>query len=331
MKTLHKMYPSAFVAVIFGIAAFTAQAAVAKQTSLDVRIFEAYKKIDVRTTRHEENSVRIRERIVSISGQIEQLTREYHEIEEVTEGDASRERMEIRGKLTELTAEYLNNAHKLVDAAALVISANLSDLAALAEEVRKSGDPRGSVEQLKVRIRNNVAAGKSMRRALVELRNWVHEDPGIAGRFQSLMRIAKTLDGRVTIDKARVSGRSKASPIRAQRDRLASLDRTVDRLSDMYTQVMAEKESLIDLRDEVAMSIQLGRLEMIREVGERAIPNLLAPQDPSLGIPSLEIVANGITQLNDDLIREAAGAPSPGKFGKPAEIPELSLDGLKNF
>jgi len=174
MKTLYKMYPSVLVAVIFGIAAFTAQAAVAKQTSLDVRIFEAYKKIDVRTTRHEENSVRIRERIVSISGQIEQLTREYHEIEEVTEGDASRERMEIRGKLTELTAEYLNHAHKLVDAAALVISANLSDLAALAEEVRKSGDPRGSVEQLKVRIRNNVAAGKSMRRALVELRNWVH-------------------------------------------------------------------------------------------------------------------------------------------------------------
>ena len=96
MKTLYKMYPSVLVAVIFGIAAFTAQAAIAKQTSLDVRIFEAYKKIDVRTTRHEENSVRIRERIVSISGQIEQLTREYHEIEEVTEGDASRERMEIR-------------------------------------------------------------------------------------------------------------------------------------------------------------------------------------------------------------------------------------------
>ena len=99
----------------------------------------------------------------------------------------------------------------------------------------------------------------------------------------------------------------------------------------MYTQVMAEKESLIDLRDEVAMSIQLGRLEMIREVGERAIPNLLAPKNPSLDIPSLEIVANGITQVNDDLIREAAGAPSPGKPGKPAEIPELSLDGLKNF
>ena len=34
MKTLYKMYPSALVAVIFGIAAFTAQAAIAKQTSL---------------------------------------------------------------------------------------------------------------------------------------------------------------------------------------------------------------------------------------------------------------------------------------------------------
>lgn len=329
MKT--RFFSSVAAALIFGIAAFTAQAAAAKQISLDARIFEAYKKIDVRTTAHEVNSVKIREHIAKISERIEKLSSNYHELEDATEGDVSRERMEIRGKLTELTAEYLNNAHKLVDAAAEVISANLSDLAALAEEVRKSGDPRGSVEQLKIRIRDNVAAGKSMRRALVELRNWAYQDPGITGRFESLMKIARTLDGRVTIDKARVSGRSKSSPIRAQRDRLASLDRTVDRLSDMYTQVMAEKESLIDLRDEVAMSVQLGRLEMIREVGERAIPNLIAPKDPSLDIPSLEVVANGITRLNDDLIREAAGAPSPSKPGKPAENVELSIDGLKNF
>ena len=90
----------------------------------------------------------------------------------------------------------------------------------------------------------------------------------------------------------------------------------------------------MDLRDEVAMSIQLGRLEMIREVGERAIPNLMAPKNPSLGIPSLEKVAHDITQMNDDLIREASGTAmprKPGKPGMPVEPVELSIDGLKNF
>ena len=82
---------------------------------------------------------------------------------------------------------------------------------------------------------------------------------------------------------------------------------------------------------EVAMSIQLGRLEMIREVGERAIPNLIAPKNPSLDIPSLEKVADGIIRINDDLIQEAAGAPALDKTGKPVKAVELSLDGLNNF
>ena len=39
-----------------------------------------------------------------------------------------------------------------------------------------------------------------------------------------------------------------------------------DRLGDMYAEVQSEKDALVELRDEVAMSIQLGRLEMTREV-----------------------------------------------------------------
>ena len=320
------------MSVLISLGGLASQAAEAKQTSLDSRIFETFKKIDGRTSIHEEDANRIRERLGGISKRIDDLNAQLTKIDEPDENLAAKRHREIRGELIELSAEYLNNAFKLVDAAAQVISANLSDLAVLADEVRKSGDPRGSVEKLKARVSNNVAAGKSMRRALVELKDWAHQDPEIAGRFNSLKRITMALDGRVSIDKARLSGRSKASPVRAQRDRLAALDRTVDRLGDMYAEVQSEKDALVELRDEVAMSIQLGRLEMTREVAERAIPSLIKPRDPSLGITSLKNVASGIAQLNDDLIENASGAPSfSSPVQKTVEPSDLSLDGFKNF
>jgi hypothetical protein len=321
----------AVVTMIVVIAAFTSQAAVAKQTSLDSRIFEAFKKIDGRTSAHEQDSNVIRKRLGNVSKQIELLNEKLAEVDDSDETIAAKKRRDIRGQLIELSAEYLNQAFKLVDAAAQVVSANLSDLASLADEVRKSGDPRGSVERLKVRIEKNVTAGKSMRLALVELRNWSHQDPNIAGRFQSLKRITMALDGRISVDKARLNGRSKSSPIRAQRDRLAALDRTVDRLGDMYAEVMSERESLIDLRNEVAMSIQLGRLEMTREVAERAIPSLIRPRDPSLGIKSLKNVATGIAKLNDSLIEDASGPYVTATKTRPSNPANLSIEGFKNF
>ena len=318
------------VLMVFAVAGLATQAAEAKQTSLDSRIFEAFKKIDGRTNAHEQNTDDIRKTLGSISKNIEELNAKLADVD----GDspsAAAEARDLRGQLIENSAEYLNQAFKLVDAAAQVISANLSDLAKLAKEVRKSGDPRGSVEKLKSRIAHNVSAGKSMRRAMVELRNWAHQDPRLAGRFQSLRRVTMSLDGRVSVDKARLAGRSRFSPIRAQHDRLAALDRTVDRLSDMYAEVMAEKESLIDLGDEVAMSIQLGRLAMTREVAERAIPNLIRPRDPSLGIKSLKNVATGIAKLNGALIDNASGGPELIGKSTSKEPVDLAIGGFQNF
>jgi chromosome segregation ATPase len=226
MTKWKRIIPAIVVSVFFAIAGLATQAAEAKQTSLDSRIFEAFKKIDGRTNAHELDTNEIRKHLGKISKNIEKLNAELADVDDDDEAAAVKRR-DIRGQLIENSAEYLNQAFKLVDAAARVISANLSDLAKLAKEVRKSGDPRGSVEKLKNRIRRNVSAGKSMRRAMVELRNWAHQDPKLTGRFQSLRRITLSLDGRISVDKARLVGRTSFSPVRAQHDRLAALDRTV--------------------------------------------------------------------------------------------------------
>ena len=125
-------------------------AAEAKQTSL-IAGYETYKKIDGRTSMHETDANAIREKLGEISQSIEDLHKRLVEVDDPNENVAAKQRRMIRGELTELSAQYLNTAFKLVDKAAHLISANFSDLAALADEVRKSGDPRGSVEQLKTR------------------------------------------------------------------------------------------------------------------------------------------------------------------------------------
>jgi hypothetical protein len=87
---------------------------------------------------------------------------------------------------------------------------------------------------------------------------------------------------------------------------------------------------LVDLRDEVAVAIQLGRLEITREVAERAIPGLGRPRTVESGLGSLEGVARSISGLNDALIEvDLNGASRGASSGAPAG--SLVIDGFTNF
>ncbi len=221
----------------------------------------------------------------------------------------------------------------MIDSAASVISENLADIAKLAEEIRKSDDPAGGAKKLQRRIQENIAVGRSMRGALVQLRNWARQDPGLVRRFQSLRRITLTLDRGISVDMARLAGRhmdATDGTIRTRRQE--ALDQAVDRLGDMYAEVLAEKEALRDLRDHVAVAIQLGRLQMTQEVIERAIPNLGSPKAPSTGLDSLKTMATALGELNDSIFAqiespEVRQATMPGQ-PQPAG---LALDGFNNF
>jgi hypothetical protein len=311
---------AAGLAIIFiGVVATAAEA---KQTSLDRRILKAFETIDVRTNAHEQDAAKIRLRLDQIA----------IDINELRERDKSgvRERRILHGQIVNLSAEYLNQAYKLVDSAAIVISANLSDLATLASAVRNSEDPSGGVLKLRARIQQNVAAGKSMRGALVEMRDWARSDPTLASRFRSLRRIAVALDHRISVDKSRLSGHQKDSTGVIRNKRLDALDQAIDRLGDMYVQVIAEKEALVDLRDEVALAIQLGRLEMTQQVAERAIPNLLAPNATASDARSLNDVAKAIATLNSSPIGNAE-IPTTQQAKSRGGPGELAINGFSNF
>lgn len=280
--------------------------AAAKQTSLDSRIFQTFEEIDGRTNAHEQDVVQMRAHLDSLSEQLEEMRVQLaNSPPPGDDQEANRKRRVLHGQMINLSAEYLNQAFRLVDSAATVISANLSDLANLANEVRGSEDYKAESTKLQERIRENIAAGRSMRNALLQMKNWAQQDQSLMTKFQGLRRITSAIDRRISVDKARLSGRNIDATGMIQSKRLEALDQTVDQLGDMYAEVMAEKDSLRDLRDEVAMAIQLGRLEMTREVAERAIPRVDTSTAPSTGVNSLQDMAHVFIELNDSLLVEA--------------------------
>ncbi len=305
-------------------------AAAAKQTSLNSRIFQTFEEIDGRTNAHEQDVVEMRARLDALSEQLEQMrVRLANTPPPGDDPEANMERRVLHGRLINLSAEYLNQTFRLVDSAATVISANLFDLAKLANEVRGSEDYKAGASRLQKSIKQNIAAGRSMRKALEQMRNWVLQDQSLMTKWQGLRRITAAIDRRISVDKARLAGRKLGA---TRSGRLEALDHSVDNLGDMYAEVIAEKDSLRGLRDEVAMAIQLGQIEMTREVAERAIPRVDASTAPSTGVESLQGMARVIAELNDSLIAElnspTVKVPQPTSGSPPGS---MEIDDFSNF
>lgn len=329
----HRNLPKGLAVAMLVFATFWALPSMAKQTSLDSRIFQAFERIDDRTNAHEQDVVALRDRLNKLSSEMDTLRKKLAALpKDANDQENLARRRSLHGQLINQSAEYLNQSFRLVDSAAAVISANLSDLAKLAADVRKTTDAKGDAKKLQARIETNVAAGRSMRRALVQLRRWTQQDPALAAKFKSLRRISTALDRRIGVDKARLGGRHVDGNGAIRNRRLESLDQSVDHLGDMYTEIMSEKDALRDLRDELAIAIQLGRLEMTQEIAARAIPKVDAIQSPTVGVQSLEDMANVITALNTSLsISQEVPIAQPAAMTTNPDPTGLEVGGFSNF
>jgi len=323
---------AALIFMLFGGLIGGSFAAEAKQTSLN-RILEAFEKIDGRSNAHKQDAAPLRAGMERLAREMVKAREQLASLPADGDPDTYRKRQALQARMTEVAAEYLNQAYRLVNSAAGVISENLADIAKLAEEVRKSDDPEGGANKLQRRIQENIATGRSMRGALVRLRDWTRQDPSLVRRFQSLRRITMTLDRGISVDRARLAGRrmdATDGSIRTRRQE--ALDQAVDRLGDMYAEVLAEKDVLRDLRDDVAVAVQLGRLQVTQTVAERAIPSLGSPEAPSTGLDSLKGMAEALGELNDSIFDETKTPEiRPATMpGQPRPV-GLKLDGFNNF
>lgn len=304
----------------------------AKQTSLDSRIFQAFENIDERTKSHEQDVVSMRARLDKLATELEGFRMKLSKMPASDDPKEQKERRLVHGQLIQNSAEYLNQSYKLVDSAAAVISANLSDLAKLSAAVRSSGEGKARVLKLQKSIQQNISAGRSMRNALVELRQWAKNDTAMSGRYHSLMRITRSLDRRISIDKARLPNHNANSTGAIRDKRLAALDQSVDRLGDMYAEITTEKELLKDLRDELAIAIQLARLDLTQQFAERAIPKVDVLKPSSSRATSLENVAEVIGVLSSSLRTETDFTPAPpGSDTSQGQTGNLGLTKFSNF
>lgn len=77
------------------------------------------------------------------------------------------------------------------------------------------------------------------------------------------------------------------------------------------------------------MAIQLGRLEMTRQIAETAIPSLSAKNSPAQDLTTLREVANGIARLNNSIIVDTDVAEAGS--GQKTKVTRLSVGDFTNF
>ena len=279
----------------------------------------------------------MQERLEKLSEKLKELKTEMAGFEKDTSDiNNRRRRRALHAELIEVSAQYLNQQYQIVDSAARVISANLADFARLAEAVRKAPDAENGAARLQIRIQKNTAVGQSMRNALVQLRSWSNNNPEMARKFKSLKRLTHALDKKITIDKSRLTGQSnKSGTIRSKRQ--VALDRAVDRLSDTYVEIKAEKEMIIDLRQELAIAIELGQLEITESIARRAMPAPPGTVSSRSGLSSLNDMAELLSAMNESIELDyqqselTETGPDSSSTDRSPDPGRLKLDTFKNF
>lgn len=232
-------------------------------------------------------------------------------------------RIALTAEITHLTAKFVQEGRRLLNAAIKAVGGNLHDLDRLSRGLRAAAESASS-ETLRHTIERNVATGRAMQRALIELARWSGDDPELKRNFDGLQRVLRTLDSRITTDRRIADAAGDASAPGRHVRYVDYLDNAIDELADIHMRLEAERQRLDDLRDEVLVATQFGELEMTRVIAERALPGLGSNSAVTAELPNLTAVLDTVTDLNaHSLMPETAEGSEPGAPSSPPVIPEF--------
>jgi hypothetical protein len=302
----------------------------AKQVSTDSRLLTIYKEVDNRNREHMKVVAEALKGLEALKGIAKTLEDEIGALPaSLSPSDASREQI-LTARLTNINAQLYNKLGRLLDARAAVIEANLTDLARVVKEMQKSGGSIGRVGELERRIEKNISAGRAMRFASQELRDWSRQNPSMRPKFKSLSRLMSVMDRKISRDKVRLAVRRKNN-FAGRGDRtITTLNMAIDRLADKHVEIMAEKQALRDVREELDLNIRLGRLRITEEIARKTIPGGGSDGPFFSGLPSIGKFTESIARVNDRIIREMNKSELNGDAGKSVSG-GLSIGEFKNF
>ena len=303
----------------------------AKQVSTDSRLLMIYKEVDDRNREHATVVAEALRGLETLKEQAKKLEDEVKALpDSLSASEHTRREHVLTARLTNVNAQLYNKLGRLLDTRAAVIEANLTDLAQVVREMQKSGGSIGRAEELEKRIEKNVSTGQAMRFAATELRSWSQQDSSMRSKFKSLSRLMSTLDRKVSRDKMRLAARRK-NALAGRGDRtVATLNVAIDRLADRHVEIMVEKQALRDVREELDLSIRLGRFRVTEEIASKTLPGGGSEDSSISGLPSIGKFTESIARINDRIILETNEPLSDGGNGTP--VPGgLSIGELENF
>lgn len=282
----------------------------AGQMSTDSRLLSIYEQVDDRNRVHAIEAGKAFKGLEAMELQAKAFEDEIENIpSNLSATEYARREHILTAKLINVNAQIHNKFGKFLDARITVIAANLTDLAGVVKEMQKSGGSTGKTQEIQQRIATNIATGQAMRLAANELRNWAAQDPSMRNRFKSLSRLMKTLDSKISLDKINLAGRQN-DILGGRGDRtIATLDAAIDRLADEHVQIMAEKQALSDAREQLDISIRLGRLRVTEAIARRTFPSS-GPEGASFStLTSIGMFSDRIAKINERIILEMNETP----------------------
>jgi hypothetical protein len=305
-------------ALLVALASATEQAAAASQRSFDAIITESLEQVDRRSTEHADRSSKAEGALERLRGRIQSFESEFERTRDDTR------RSELRALLTRDYAQYIATTARILDDAIEVVGKNLVDLQRAGEAMRRSGEAATAPDELRQRIERNVAVGKGMRRALEEIGRWARQDPALAGPMTRLYKAMRTFDRAITLDKARLGIEG------ADGGGAALVDRMTDALGDAYVALLLGRQELEPVREQVALAVRLGELELAKKAAERAMPGVFGFESVADDDRLLEVL-KGVGRLNREALETMEGGSprTPGRSGPRPVIPKA--DGFQNF
>ena len=292
----------------------------AQQRTLDPELQrEIFSNIDARLLSLEQTRAAAQPTLERLASEIAALKAH---IDELPARDANR--VQSTAQVTHLIALFVKEGRQLVDAAIETVGGNLGDLDRLATELRGTA-ASASPETLQHTIERNVATGRAMKSALIQLAQWSADDPTLKRRFDGLQRVLRTLDTRVTTDR-RIADAAGNPSAQGRHARYAEyLENAIDELADAHMQLQAERHRLDELRDEAFVATQIGELEMTRIIAEHALPGLGSDSTVPVELPNLTAVMDTVVGLNAQaMASHAAGGPESRAPSQPPVIGEFT-------
>jgi hypothetical protein len=305
--------------------------ALAQQRSiqLEIDINKAFETVERNKAGFDAAVAPAREKLEALARRSADLSRRMGSLPGGLRDDERAKRMqELRAESVQVQAEYLQQATTVVTEATKLIAGNMTTLDGLARRLEKTEASSPDAKRIEARIEKQAETGRQIMREIRAIHEMAAADPALSRRMNSLVVTASSLDRSITLEKARLEA-SRLDGLATDQGRvIGMIDVALNEMADMYTALESDKVLLRDLREEVDLAVNLGLLEITKNVVRQSLPALSDLSGDSV-VPGITDMISSMRAHNRALVRSdtALGASEAAK----PNAPPAGLPMFKNF